>query len=62
MPKTYDYIIIGAGISGLTAGYMLQQKGLDVTILEKSLRPGGPIQSIENSGYLVEKGPNSLLE
>lgn len=56
-----DAIVIGGGICGLTAGYLLQQRGLDVTVLEKANLPGGPIQSIRQEGYLVEKGPNSLL-
>lgn len=56
-----DAIIIGGGITGLTTGYLLQKKGLDISVIEKNLRPGGPIQSVEHNGYLVEKGPNSLL-
>ncbi len=56
-----DAIIIGGGITGLATGYLLQQKGYDVSVIEKSLRPGGPVQSVAHNGYLVEKGPNSLL-
>ncbi len=56
-----DAIIIGGGITGLTTGYLLQQKGLEISVVEKSLRPGGPIQSVNHNGYLIEKGPNSLL-
>lgn len=33
--------IIGAGFTGLSAGYFLTQKGLDVTIFEKESFPGG---------------------
>ncbi|HRN95969.1 MAG TPA: FAD-dependent oxidoreductase [Candidatus Levybacteria bacterium] len=33
--------IIGAGFTGLAAGYYLQQKGHDVTIIEKDSHPGG---------------------
>lgn len=57
----HDAIIIGGGITGLTAGYLLQKKGLDVAVIERRPRPGGPIQSLEHEGYLLEKGPNSLL-
>ena len=56
-----DVIIIGGGISGLTAGYLLQQRGLDVSVIEKGAVPGGPIQSEQQDGFLFEKGPNSLL-
>ncbi|KAG5890759.1 hypothetical protein JTB14_016497 [Gonioctena quinquepunctata] len=43
-----DVIIVGAGISGLTAAYHLSKKEpyLDVIILESSERIGGRIQSI----------------
>ncbi len=33
--------IIGAGFTGLAAGYYLQQQGHDVTIIEKDSQPGG---------------------
>lgn len=36
-----EVIIIGAGPSGLTAGYYLGKDGIKTTIFEKSLRPGG---------------------
>ena len=56
-----DAIILGGGISGLTAGYLLQQKGLDVSIIEAHSAPGGPITTYRENGYLHENGPNSLL-
>lgn len=31
----YDYVIVGGGLSGATLGYLLQQKGFSVIILEK---------------------------
>lgn len=56
-----DAIILGGGISGLTAAYLLQQQGLDISVIEKGKNPGGPISSLSEEGYLVERGPNSLL-
>lgn len=56
-----DVIILGGGISGLTAGYLAQQRGDDIFVIEKSGKPGGPISSFEAEGFLVERGPNSLL-
>lgn len=41
MPKTYDFIIIGAGLGGLSSGLLLQQKGADVLILESHTVSGG---------------------
>ena len=37
MPKPYDTIIIGAGISGCCSAYALQQKGQKVLLLDRSV-------------------------
>ncbi|MBN2507392.1 MAG: protoporphyrinogen oxidase [Verrucomicrobia bacterium] len=54
--------IIGAGITGLTAGYGLRQAGLGVTLYESTPRVGGVIQTSRQGGYLAEHGPNTILE
>ncbi|MGQ9679078.1 MAG: sulfide-dependent adenosine diphosphate thiazole synthase [bacterium] len=36
-----DVAIVGAGPSGLTAGWKLAEKGIKVTIFERALKPGG---------------------
>src|ERR1043165_6316030 len=54
--------IIGAGITGLTAGFYLQRKGIPVTVYDASERVGGVIQSLRQDGYLAEFGPNTILE
>ncbi|WP_263820538.1 FAD-dependent oxidoreductase [Salinibacter sp.] len=42
-----DVVVIGAGATGLAAGYLLSRKGADVTILEASSRPGGLLSTFE---------------
>jgi oxygen-dependent protoporphyrinogen oxidase len=54
--------IIGAGITGLTAGFYLKRKGIPVTVYDASGRVGGVIQSLRQNGYLAEFGPNTILE
>ncbi len=54
--------IIGGGITGLTAGFYLQRKGVPVTVYEASERVGGAIRSVRTGGYLAEFGPNTILE
>ncbi len=53
--------IIGAGISGLTLGWYLKKKNIPFKILEASDQAGGYIQTLSKDGYLIEKGPNSIL-
>ncbi len=54
--------IIGAGITGLTAAFYLQRKGVPATVYEANGRVGGVIQSVRQNGYLAEFGPNTILE
>jgi protoporphyrinogen/coproporphyrinogen III oxidase len=55
-------VILGAGISGLTAAYFLKKQGYDVTVLEKKNETGGSIETVCEKGYLFDRGPNSGLE
>jgi protoporphyrinogen/coproporphyrinogen III oxidase len=54
--------IIGAGITGLSAGFYLKRKGIPVTVYEASPRVGGVIRSLRRDGFLAEFGPNTVLE
>jgi oxygen-dependent protoporphyrinogen oxidase len=55
-------VVIGAGISGLTAAYLLFKEGFDVVVLEQKDRVGGSIETIIENGFLFDRGPNSGLE
>lgn len=55
-------VVLGAGISGLAAAYLLKQKGYDVTVLEKKSEAGGSIETSYENGFLFDKGPNYILE
>lgn len=52
--------VLGAGIAGLTAAYVLQQQEYPVSVFEAANRPGGVIRSESIDGYLVEHGPNTI--
>jgi oxygen-dependent protoporphyrinogen oxidase len=55
-----EFIVIGAGISGLTIAHKLVRAGNDVMVLESSETAGGKILTERINGYLLEAGPNSL--
>ncbi|MFQ5601351.1 MAG: protoporphyrinogen oxidase [Candidatus Krumholzibacteriia bacterium] len=54
--------VIGGGIAGLSLGFQLAQRGVDVCVLEGCERPGGNIRSEARDGYLCEWGPNGFLD
>jgi oxygen-dependent protoporphyrinogen oxidase len=54
-------VIVGGGISGLSAAYYLARGGVPSTILESRPRLGGVIQTERVEGCTIEAGPDSFL-
>lgn len=54
-------VIVGAGVSGLTAAYELTRRGRIVRLLEASPRAGGLIHTEQVDGFTIEAGPDSIL-
>ena len=50
------YVVIGAGLAGLSAALTLQDAGAEVTVLESSDRPGGRIASDLIDGFILDRG------
>ena len=48
--------VIGAGISGLYCSYLLEEKGYEVDLFEKSSKIGGRMASVEKSGFILDRG------
>ena len=63
MPSGFrpDVLVIGAGITGLTAACELQRRGLQVRLVEASPRAGGLIRTERIDGFTIEAGPDSVL-
>jgi oxygen-dependent protoporphyrinogen oxidase len=54
-------VIIGGGISGLSAAYYLSKLGLGATLVERRPRLGGVIETETVQGCVLEAGPDSFL-
>jgi len=57
----YEFVVLGAGLSGLSAGHELYKAQADVVIIEGSHRAGGVIESQVMEGFTVESGANSMV-
>ncbi|MCA1056457.1 protoporphyrinogen oxidase [Rossellomorea aquimaris] len=60
-------VVIGGGITGLTAAYYLQKKikemnlPIHLKLVEATHRLGGKIQTLKQDGYIIERGPDSFV-
>jgi protoporphyrinogen/coproporphyrinogen III oxidase len=60
-------VIIGGGITGLSAAYYLQKEAqqktlpIEIKLIEASDRLGGVIQTVKKDGFVIEKGPDSII-
>jgi len=59
--KKHSVIIIGGGISGLSAAFWLKQEGIDFLMLERESRAGGLIKSERVNGYLLDHAANCVF-
>lgn len=57
---TDKVVIVGAGLSGLSAALRLAGAGREVTILERESFPGGRNGLLERDGYRFDTGPTVL--
>ena len=50
------YVVIGAGLAGLSAALTLQEAGAEVSVLDSSDRPGGRVASDRIDGFILDRG------
>lgn len=60
--RGYDVIVLGAGVSGLNAAWLLEQEGLKVLVLEARQRVGGRVFTLMDQPGYPEMGFNSMGE
>ena len=59
--NTYDAIVIGAGLAGLSAAFDLAEHGLRVLVLERDPQVGGRTSSWKENGMNVESGIHKFV-
>ena len=56
----YDAVIIGSGVSGMTAAIILAKEGQRVLVLEQHSQPGGLMQHFRRQGLVFPTGVHRL--
>lgn len=53
-------VVVGAGLSGLSAALHLAGRGREVTVVERGQHPGGRVGRLDVDGYRLDTGPTVL--
>ena len=68
--KSFDYVILGAGLGGLSAAACLARQGHEVAVLEKHYLPGGCCHTFDygeysfcaDVHYIYQCGPGQTID
>lgn len=55
--STKKVLVIGAGIGGLVSALELAARGFDVTVVERTVGPGGKMREVEVGSARIDAGP-----
>jgi protoporphyrinogen oxidase len=53
--------VLGAGLSGLTLGYLLSEKGVDFEVLEENAECGGIMRTLQNGGFSFDCSGSHII-
>jgi prolycopene isomerase len=56
----YDVVVIGAGLSGLTAASLLAKRGLHVAVIDNNYEPGGSCGIFKRNNVIFDQGAAML--
>jgi prolycopene isomerase len=60
LKDTYDVIVIGAGLGGITAASLLAKRGLSVLLIDQQNKPGGACTSFKREDHVFDVGAAML--
>ncbi|WP_026119522.1 protoporphyrinogen oxidase [Nocardiopsis ganjiahuensis] len=61
MPEAPHVVVIGGGVSGLTAAHRLNGRGVATTVIEAADAPGGKLRASPVAGVSVDAGAEAVL-
>ncbi|WP_017572578.1 protoporphyrinogen oxidase [Nocardiopsis halotolerans] len=61
MPEAPHVVVVGGGVSGLTAAHRLRGLGVTVTVVEATDTPGGKLRASPVAGVSVDAGAEAVL-
>ena len=56
MSQSFEHVVIGAGLAGISAALALQEKGSEVLLIESSDRTGGRVATDVIDGFICDRG------
>jgi len=62
MDQSYDVVIVGAGVAGLTAAIHCEKAGYKALILESEKSEGGRVRSENAEGFTLDRGFQVLID
>lgn len=60
--RSYDVVIVGGGMTGLTASIYLAKAGLSVVVLDQAKQVGGRALTVNKNGALLNLGVHALYQ
>ncbi len=61
MKTTYDTLVLGAGLAGLSAAHVLSQSGRNICVVESDGVVGGLARTIEHHGFRFDLGGHRVI-
>lgn len=60
LADSYDVVVVGAGLGGMTAASLLAKRGLSVLMIDQQAKPGGSCTSFRRDGVTFDVGTAML--